>query len=167
MRALYLLRHAKSSWDDPSLDDHDRPLAGRGRKAGAAMAGYLLEHGIATELVLCSTATRTRQTLELLAEAVAGAEVAYEAALYGAPAATLLRRLRSIPDGVHSVLLIAHNPGVHDLALELAAPSPKRAAMEAKFPTGALAALRFDGSWSELGGAELALTDFVRPRDLA
>jgi phosphohistidine phosphatase len=166
MRALYLLRHVKSSWDDPLLGDHDRPLARRGRKAGAAMAAYLVEHDIGPELVLCSTATRTRQTLELLEEAVAGAEVAYEEALYAASAVTLLRRLRRVPDEVGSVLLIAHNPGIQQLALALAAPSPRRAAMEDKFPTGALAALRFDGSWSDLAREGLELRDFVRPRDL-
>ena len=162
MKALYLLRHAKSSWDDPAVRDHDRPLAGRGRKAGAAMARFMAENGIAPRLVLCSTAKRTRQTLALLDDAIEPDEVRYEDDLYGASATELLERLRAVPDSVESVLVIGHNPGIQSLALQLA---DKRDDMAQKFPTGALAVLRFDGSWSELEAAELAR--FVRPRDLA
>jgi len=167
MKALYLLRHAKSSWDDPALPDHKRPLAGRGRKAGAAMARHLAEQRIAPQLVLCSTAKRTRQTLDLLAEAIADADVRFEDGLYGASATELLERLREVPAEVASVLLVGHNPAIQALALQLAAPGDARERVADKFPTGALAVLRWDGGgWSDLTAGDLELTDFVRPRDL-
>jgi phosphohistidine phosphatase len=166
MKLLYLLRHAKSSWDDPALADHDRPLAGRGRKAGAAMSRHLAQNGVTPQLVLCSTAKRTRQTLDLLGDAVAEAEVAYENELYGASAEEVLARLHEIPDTVASVLVIGHNPAMQALALQLAASSDTRDLVADKYPTGALAVLQWEGEWHALrpGGAQL--TEFVRPRDL-
>jgi phosphohistidine phosphatase len=163
---LYVLRHAKSSWKQPG-PDHDRPLSGRGRRAGAAIERHLRTHGIAPELVLCSTALRTRQTLELIAPAFDGATVQLERGLYGAGVYELLDRLRRVPEATGSVLVIGHNPGLEDLVLELARPSANRDEVELKFPTGALATLQFPGPWSELGEATAVLVAFVRPRDLA
>jgi phosphohistidine phosphatase len=147
---LYLLRHAKSSWDEPGLADHDRPLARRGERAADAMGRYLREHGIEPEVILCSTATRTRQTLERLGLP----DARIEPELYGADAATL-RAL--IPDA-SSVMLIGHNPGMQDLALSLARSGAKLGELAEKFPTGALATIELDTG---------ELVDFVRPRDLA
>jgi phosphohistidine phosphatase len=147
---LYLLRHAKSSWDEPGLADHDRPLAPRGRRAAKAMGRYLREQGIEPDLILCSSATRARQTLERLG--LPGARI--EPGLYGADAATLRR---FIPKAA-SAMLIGHNPGIHDLAVSLARSGPRVPELAAKFPTGALATLELDTG---------ELIDFVRPRDLA
>jgi phosphohistidine phosphatase len=151
---LYLLRHAKSSWDDPELADHDRPLAPRGRRASKAIGRYLREHGIEPELVLCSSATRARETLER-----AGLSGTVEGELYGAGARTLLARLNRVPDEVASVMLIGHNPGMEDLVLLLAAQTPS------KFPTAALATLECP-PWSELDRGTAELVGFVRPREL-
>src|SRR3954462_1094953 len=96
-RRLYLLRHAKSSWKNPALADHDRPLAGRGRRAAAALADHMVEHRIVSELVLCSTAVRARETYERLEAPLAGVPVHYERRLYAASADDLLERLRSVP----------------------------------------------------------------------
>jgi phosphohistidine phosphatase len=161
---LYLLRHAKSSWDEPGLADHDRPLAKRGRRAAKALAGYLREQEIAPELVLCSTARRARETFERIETALGAPAVRHERELYGASPGGLLERLRSVPDGVASVMVIGHNPTLEELALDLARPSPARRELEAKFPTGALATLEFPGTWRGLDEAELVT--FVRPRDL-
>jgi phosphohistidine phosphatase len=147
---LYLLRHAKSSWDEPGLADHDRPLARRGKRAADAMGRYMREHGIEPEVVLCSSATRTRQTLERLGLP----DARIEPELYGADAATL-RAL--IPDA-SSAMLIGHNPGMQDLALSLARSGAKLGELAEKFPTGALATIELDTG---------ELVDFVRPRDLA
>jgi phosphohistidine phosphatase len=166
MKALYLLRHAKSSWDDPARPDHERPLAGRGRKAGTAIGRYLADNGIAPQLVLCSTAKRARQTLERLGAAIAGADIHYEDALYDASATQLLERLRAVEHGVESVLLVGHNPAIQALVLKLAAPGDARDEVVSKYPTGALAALRWEGSWAELGATDVELAQFVRPRDL-
>jgi phosphohistidine phosphatase len=166
-KRLYLLRHAKSSWKHPELADHERPLAGRGRRAAKAIAGYLHEHEITAELVLCSTARRARETSERIEPVLAGAAVRYEDRLYAATADALLERLHSVPDGIASVMLIAHNPAIEQLALDLARPSPERRELEIKFPTAALATLEFPGpTWRDLdrGGADLV--GLVRPRDL-
>jgi phosphohistidine phosphatase len=147
---LYLLRHAKSSWDEPGLADHDRPLAPRGRRAAKAMGRYLQEHEIEPDVIVCSSATRARQTLERLG--LAGARI--EPGLYGADAATL----RAFIPETASVMLIGHNPGMHDVAVSLARSGPGLAELAAKFPTGALVTIELDTG---------ELIDFVRPRDLA
>jgi phosphohistidine phosphatase len=161
MKRVYLLRHAKSSWKDPDLADHDRPLAGRGRRAAKAMAGHIRKRGIDPDLVLCSTARRARETLERIEPALGRGGVRVERELYGASAGELLERVRRLPDDVESVLLIGHNPGMHDLVGRLAGEAPE------KFPTAALATLTIAGSkWSELGPGGAELTDLTRPRDL-
>jgi phosphohistidine phosphatase len=165
MKRLYLLRHAKSSWKDTSLPDHDRPLNGRGRRAAKAIARHMREHGIEPELVLCSTARRARETLERIEQDTGAVHV--EPDLYAASAHALLERLRSVPDEVESVLLIGHNPGLQDLALELARPSNAADELAAKYPTAALATLAFEASsWRELDRGMAELVELVRPRDL-
>jgi phosphohistidine phosphatase len=152
MKRLYLLRHAKSSWDDESLADHDRPLSSRGRDAADAIGRYLREHEIAPELVLCSSAARTRETLARI-----GLDGEIDRDLYGASASALLARVRALPPSVGSVLLIGHNPGMHDLSLALTGEPAD------KYPTGALAAIEL-GDWRAGSGRMIA---FVRPRELA
>ena len=114
MKRLYLLRHAKSSWKDTSLPDHDRPLSGRGRRAAKAIARHLREQDLEPQLVLCSTARRARETLERIQPALGAATVEFEHDLYAASADALLERLRRVPDTVASVMLIGHNPGLQD-----------------------------------------------------
>jgi phosphohistidine phosphatase len=97
VRRLFLFRHAKSSWKDPGQADHDRPLAGRGRRAAKAVAGHMREERIEPELVLCSTARRARETLERIEPALGVADVRFEPALYGASAGALLERLHDVP----------------------------------------------------------------------
>ncbi len=161
---LYVLRHAKSSWDDPGLGDHERPLAPRGRRAALQMAAYLRAHEISPALVLCSTARRTVQTLEVVAP---GGRALIEPELYAASASELLARLRRVPDVATSVMLIGHNPGLQMLVLALAAdPTPNRAAVANKFPTAALATLTLGGTWSDLRPGHAELTGYVRPKDL-
>jgi len=167
MKRLYLLRHAKSSWKDTSLADYDRPLAGRGRRAAKAIAGHLREQGIEPELVLCSTARRARETLERIEPARATSAVRLEDDLYAASAGALLERLRSVPDTVESVMLIGHNPGLQQLALDLARPSPTVRELATKYPTAALATLTFPvSSWRELDRDTAELVALVRPREL-
>ena len=102
MHTLYLLRHAKSSWDDPTLPDDKRPLAPRGRRDGKRIAEHLRRQEIEPELVLCSSAARTRETLELLRPALGGATVVVEDELYGASADRLLARIRLVPGEAES-----------------------------------------------------------------
>src|SRR3954468_4812977 len=167
MKRLYVLRHAKSSWDDPALGDHDRPLAPRGRKAAKAIARHLRDEGMEPELILCSTAKRARRTLERTEPALGRRKVRVERELYGAEAGALLERLHAVPDSVGSVMLIGHNPGLQDLVMDLARSGRARSDVAAKYPTAALATLDFAGRrWSELRPGEADLVAFVRPRDL-
>jgi phosphohistidine phosphatase len=167
MKRLVLLRHAKSSWDDPSLADRDRPLAPRGHKAAERMAGHLRSSGPAVDLVLCSPALRTTETLEHMGRAFGDAEVVVEDGLYGATDDQLLDRLRTVPEDVDGVALIGHNPGVQDLATGLASAGEDLERMRTKFPTGALAVLEFDGPWAGLAEGGGRLASFVTPKDLA
>lgn len=166
-RTLYLLRHAKSNWDDPTLADRDRPLAPRGLRAGKAIAGWVGEHAVAPDLVLCSPATRARETLELVAAgfpAESTPRVTYEAGIYGASAAELIAILGRAPGQDRSVMLVGHQPAVQDLALLLVGDGRDR--LEGKFPTGALATLEVRVPWPELTEGCARLAAYVRPREL-
>lgn len=170
MKVLYLLRHAKSSWDDPGLADRDRPLAPRGRKAAGRIAAHLRAERIEPAVVLCSSAVRTRQTLDAILPALEGAtEILVEDALYAAGAESLLARLRSVPEAAPSALLIGHNPGIADLAFVLAGGGDADALRRLRegFPTGALATLAIpQAGWEELGDGDAELTAYVVPREL-
>ena len=170
MKLLYLLRHAKSSWDDPDLDDFDRPLNKRGRKAAKAMAVHFRDAGIAPETVLCSPAKRTRDTLKHLAPALNDAPVQFDRRIYEASYQTLLLCLADLPSDVNSVLLIGHNPGLERLALYLMSDQghgPGAARLQDKYPTGSLAVLSAPAeSWDGLKVGSCRLDDFVRPADL-
>jgi len=168
VKRVLLLRHAKSSWKDASLADHDRPLSGRGRAAAKAIGRHLGDEGVQPRLVLCSTAKRARETLLRIEPALGRHEVRAERQLYGASADALLARLRRLPDKVDTVLVIGHNPGLQDLALALAAAGPARDQVAEKYPTAALATLELVGEhWRELGPGGAELVAFVRPRDLS
>jgi phosphohistidine phosphatase len=168
MKRLYLLRHAKSSWDDPTLADHDRPLAPRGRRAAKVMAEHLRREGIAPELVLCSPSRRTRQTLKRLAPGLGkNADVLIEPELYAASAAALLEVLHEVSDELESVMLIGHNPGIQDLALSLAGTGSEIPRLRGKFPTAALATLELSGTWRELAPGSAELVSFVKPKELS
>jgi phosphohistidine phosphatase len=167
VKVLYVLRHAKSSRKDERLADHERPLAGRGRKAAARMAEHVHAEGISPELVLCSSAVRTRQTLERVLPALGGhPAVRVEDELYGAGERALLERVRRLPGSVGSAMLIGHNPGLEDLVLSVAGSGDRLADVRAKYPTGALATLEWEGGWADLAPGAAVLTGFVTPREL-
>lgn len=166
---LLLLRHAKSSWNNAQLADHDRPLAPRGLRAAETMAAHLAALDAPPDLVLCSTARRAVDTLEpLRARLPAGTEVLLEDDLYGAPAPALLARLRLVPGDARSVLVVGHNPGLEDLVHLLGRQGDPSAVarVAAKFPTAALATLVFGGPWKDLGPGDATLEAFVVPGDL-
>ena len=170
-RLLYLLRHTKSSWDDPSLADFERPLAERGRASAEIMSEYMQMGDIEPDLVLCSAATRTRQTLAGIRPAIAeGTKVRFEKQLYHGGAEDLLARLRRVAGTVNTVMLIGHNPAMEMLAERLVGGGDPEARerMAAKFPTGALATLVVEAkSWKDLGPGSCRLHSFVTPRELA
>lgn len=173
MPELLLLRHAKSDWKDRRLDDFDRPLSPRGCRAAPLMGRYLAAEGLEPDLVLCSTAQRAVETLDLVLTALASRpEISYLKTLYLAPPSRMLAVLRRQSPDRRRILLIAHNPGLHHLALDLAGsgragarPSPAAARLAEKFPTAGLVRFRVS-DWASLGEAPATLLDFVRPRDL-
>ena len=167
VRRLLLARHAKSSWDHPGVADHDRPLAPRGRRAATALGEHLRGIADPPELVLCSSAARTIETLERLRAALpAGTSVEVEEGLYAVDADELLARVRRLPANVACALLIGHNPGIGDLAVMLAGHGDRaaRAAMAAKFPTAALARLAIDHPWSAVRTGAATLEELWTPR---
>jgi len=168
MLSLTLLRHAKSSWQDASIEDFDRPLAPRGEAAAPRMGAYMAKQGLSPQLILCSPATRARQTLDLVLPQLPGEPtVEFEDALYLASASSLLARLRRIQANTTSVMVVGHDPGMHGLAVELAgkgdAASLRRLA--SKFPTAGLAVISFKASqWSQIKPRAGRLELFMAPR---
>ncbi|MGI9556621.1 MAG: SixA phosphatase family protein [Solirubrobacterales bacterium] len=167
MRRLYLLRHAKSSWDDPALDDHERPLAPRGKRATKLMRKHLREERVEPGLALSSSAERAVQTLAGVRAGLPEATpTEIESSLYTFSATSLLSAVRRLDPGLRSVLVVGHNPAMQDLTLELAGDGVDLVTVARKFPTCALATLDFAGDWSELDSGVAALSAFVRPKDL-
>lgn len=167
-RTLLLLRHAKSSRDDATLDDFDRPLAPRGRKAAPVMAHEIARRGWQPDAVLVSAAKRTRQTWDLVAPKLGRTMPAvFERAIYEAPGARILDAIRTTADDVETLLVVGHNPGLEDLSVQLASNESNADALgrlKDKFPTAALARFTFDGDWRGLNVARLEA--FIRPGDV-
>jgi phosphohistidine phosphatase len=131
------------------------------------MAGHLEQAGVRPGLVLCSSALRTRQTLELVRPALADPGTLIEDGLYAASAGQLLDRLRRLPAAIGSAMLIGHNPGLQELVLLLATASPELGVIEAKFPTCALASLDSGAvRWADLGPESAQLIGYTTPRSL-
>lgn len=166
-RHLMLVRHVKSAWDDASIADHDRPLSPRGVKALPRLRDHLAQAAHPPELVLCSTARRTVDTLAGIRAAVPQhARVETEQAVYVASADTLLGRLQLIDGDIGCALVIGHNPAVQDLALSLvgAGDPDMRAQLSAKLPTGAAVTLSFDRAWGDVWAGTVRLDDLFVPR---
>lgn len=168
MLRLMLLRHAKSSWSDPELRDHERPLNGRGRKAAVIMGRYMAGRGLVPEVILCSPAKRTRQTLALaLPDA---AETSFLEELYDfGDGEAIIDALHRIPDAPSPVLVIGHNPSMEGAALLLAAPDsgPDRERMAKKYPTAALAVIDLPiGKWDQIEPGIGEIVSFTTPREL-
>ena len=170
MKTIFLLRHAKSSWEDGSLSDHDRPLNERGRAAAPRVGAHMRGAGYLPDLVLCSTATRTRGTLDaVLSELEVEPAVEFTEELYLADPDGMLDLVRSVPDTVEAVLLVGHNPGTGMLAAALSGDGPAESMhlMWAKFPTAGLAIIELSvDRWKDVVSGCGSLKEFVRPRDL-
>jgi phosphohistidine phosphatase len=167
MHTLHLLRHAKSSWDDDSLADHERPLSERGIRDARRMGEHLSTHDVRPDVVLCSSAVRTQQTLGLIASSLDDPVVHIEDGLYGATPDSMLERLRGLPETAESALVIGHNPGLQELVLDLSAPGRLRDAVGVKFPTCALATLALgERTWSDLHPGDAELVGYTIPKDL-
>ena len=167
MKRLGLLRHAKSDWDDMNLRDFDRGLNARGRKGAKLMGDHIRDHGGNWDLVLASPAERVKLTLEASDLDV---PVRYEESAYLADSPTLIQLLASSGEAADAVLMMAHNPGLQELALDLVAPAAENELFEEvmqKYPTAAFTVLELDiEDWRDLAPGCGKIVHFARPRDL-
>ncbi|WP_375262757.1 histidine phosphatase family protein [Palleronia sp.] len=162
---LILTRHAKSAWDDPALDDHNRPLTPRGQTSAAAIGRWLGENGYRPEVALLSTARRVVETWEGISPRLgAEPEVVWDGALFHSSPDTMLSALAARVEDC--AILIAHNPGMATLAQQLVRDRPARDEF-AYFPTCATLVLDFEAaSWDDIAPHGGRVVDFVVPRDL-
>lgn len=164
-KRLILTRHAKSSWDDPLMSDHDRPLNARGRGAATDLGGWLASRGYLPQEVLCSDAVRTRETWEGIAPAIPAApQVTLKPTLYHAGPDVMLAVLRHAT--AETVLMIGHNPGIAEFAQRIVASPPQHPGF-ARYPTGATLVATFEvESWADIGFGQGATRDFIIPREI-
>jgi phosphohistidine phosphatase len=160
MPRLIVMRHAKSSWDDPTLDDFDRPLNGRGRKSATAMGDWLRDQGFLPDMVLCSSAMRTSETFERLR---LQCPARFEQALYHSTAQTILSLIRTCT--AQTLLVIWHNPGLGDFANRIVA-APASHPRFWDFPTCATLVADCPDDWATLTWGAATPEDFTIPRDL-
>jgi phosphohistidine phosphatase len=168
MRRLMLLRHAKSDWSEPGVSDHDRPLNPRGQESAPKVGAYMARHGLVPDQVVCSTAVRARETWEELATEFKDHPLTvYDERLYNARIETILGLVRETKDRVKSLLLVGHNPGLHELAGLLIASGDltHRARLREKLPTAGLVVIDFAvEEWTRLHPHAGRLERFVAPR---
>ena len=161
MLTLYLLRHAKSSWDDASQRDFGRPLSNRGRQAAALIGEFVQEKGIDFDLVLVSTAVRTLETIELIRErAKFRGEVRYDERIYDATVSQLLDVISQVDSDRESVLLVGHNPGIEELLALLT--GDQQHVTTANFAKIKLDATKWSASLANKGTLEW----LVRPKEM-
>lgn len=171
MKRLILLRHAKSSWDDPVSRDFDRPLNKRGERAALTIGRHAREQGLHFDHLIASPAVRVVETLDKFIEGFGETiDANWDRRIYLASSATLMDVLRDLPDAASDVLMMGHNPGMEDLILALVpddGSSGLRDDVEVKFPTASLAVLDIDVErWEDVGANKAKLISFTRPRDL-
>src|SRR4051794_20099596 len=165
-RTLLAVRHAKSSWEF-DVEDHDRPLSGRGRRDADALGQLLVQRSLRPDLVLCSTAARTRETWDRAQAAGASAgEVRLVRAIYNAWVPELVRLVRGTPEEVSTLLILGHAPGIPDLVEHICvrADSPDWSQLDQKYPTSGLAVITVPSPWREVGNSSGKLISFAIPR---
>lgn len=172
MKTLFLLRHAKSSWDHSIVRDVDRPLNDRGRKAAKRMGAFMEKEGLTPDYILCSPSVRTSQTLDLLLPNFSRTpEAEFPESLYHGGPEGLMSAIKSAPAESNRLLVIAHNPGMQALAMKLSvSESSNRKAFKRiaeKYPTAALSVYSLDiDAWTDAAPESAKLERFVTPREL-
>jgi phosphohistidine phosphatase len=168
MKTLTLLRHAKSSWDDPVTRDFDRPLNARGRRAARAVGREMRARGLVFDRVLASPAIRVVETLKDVGDGYGHSFAPeYDRRVYLATAEALLELVHQTEDDTADLLIVGHNPGLERLALLLSRDGALRSEIEVKYPTATLTQITFPvDRWSEVGEGSGTIARFTRPRDL-
>lgn len=161
MKTLFLLRHAKSSWSDDSLQDFDRPLNARGLAAAKDMGRFLSKQSPTPQLIISSPSLRTRQTIQIiLSESGLDQQPVFDERIYEASVKDLLSVIEDVSDEIQVLLLVGHNPGIEDLVRQLTGERREMA-------TATLAKIYFDEDrWKELVAGEGKLEWLVRAKDL-
>ena len=161
MKTLLLLRHAKSSWDHPSMRDFDRPLADRGKRDAPRIGRALKERGPLPELIISSPAARARETVEaVIKSAGLTAPLRFDESIYDASLAELMRLVRGLPDNISCALMVGHNPGFEGLVNRLTGASER-------MPTAALASIEFQvDHWQDVEDGQGKLLSVLIPRQL-
>lgn len=171
MRMLTILRHAKSSWDDSSLADFDRPLNERGTKSARRMGREMKLRDMRFDQVLASPAMRVRETLKDVAVGYGSRfDVAFDDRIYMASAGTLIEIIRAIPDEAHAPLVVGHNPGVAQTLSRLSRSDDQgfRDRVLCKFPTGALAVVKLPAKrWRDIEEESGEIVELILPRELS
>ncbi len=165
-KQLAILRHARSDWGEAGLKDFDRPLNARGREAAETMGKEIAKRGWSFDVILSSPSARTRETLERIGLAD---RARWVDDIYLASEATLLGLIRSLPLEAKSALIVGHNPGLHDLVLDLAQEDAKglRLRVLGKYPTAALALLDLEiESWTDAEPGCGKIAELLLPREL-
>lgn len=171
MKRLILLRHAKSTWDDPVARDFDRPLNAKGKRAARAIGRHMRQEGIGFDRAIASPALRVTETIAEVATGY-GVDIdpEWDKRIYLALADTLVDIIRETPEDVEALLLVGHNPGMEDLVLTLVPDRDEdetRDRVEEKYPTASLAEIVIDAPrWADVAADRGTLARFVRPRDL-
>ena len=169
MKRLTVLRHAKSSWDNPDVDDFDRTLNDRGRKAAGRMGREFAKRHFRFDLVLARPAARVRETLDGVQEKFElNAPIRFDDAIYLASAEQLLSLVQELPEAIERPLLVGHNPGLHQLVVQLAGGGTiERSSLDEGFPTAAVAIIDVPAdSWTEVELGRGKMVELILPRDL-
>ncbi len=163
MKEIFVLRHAKSSWDNVNLSDHERPLTDRGIKDAAKLCAFVKKKGHKLDKVLCSTAKRAKETFDLSADGFNFEidKITYTDKLYFGDVTDLIRDLRELDESLNNILIVGHNPTLHHLVELLANEKIDR------FTTCNLAIFSYAGEWITLNSHKCSLKSLIRPKDLA
>lgn len=160
MKKIILIRHAKSAWDQPSLADHDRPLANRGLLAAPKMGQRLSEKGIKPDRIISSTAERAKSTAQLVAKELNTPEetIWLDRDLYHASAHTMISILKKLPESIQTVLLVGHNPGMNELVYLLGGKIEN-------LPTAGVFAVKSSDQWKEFDPRRVDFWFFDFPKN--
>ena len=162
MKEIYVLRHAKSSWDNSNLSDFDRPLADRGISDAKKMSNFLKDMNIKIDRVLCSNAIRAKETFDLTADGFNFEidKATYSDKLYFGDTTTIIQDLKELDESLNNILIVGHNPTLHYLVEILTNESINR------FTTCNLATISHDGEWISLNSQQCSLKSLIRPKEL-
>ena len=169
MKTIFLLRHAKSSWDNSQLEDFDRPLSTRGEKSSIKIGKYIKNKNIIPDIVYCSSAKRAKKTWELINKVIKKKNnIFFKKDLYMADSETFMSTIKKTKNSNKSIMIVSHNPGIESFCLELSKENNEYINdIKTKYPTGSLAILKVNlKKWSEIRYESGIIYEFIKPRKL-